>query len=114
LFVDDKPLHSVGISSWRVFLVLCHLLGNLQMKGQPMTPEAKAAEEIERRQKCCCNCQHYQDACRYQCYAEEILKANAAHYLPLLRRWEPNTISMSDLGEIQQEIRRLESAKGDA
>ena len=67
-----------------------------------MTPEAKAAEEILCHQL---KDQHYSTAT-----AKAIIaKANAEHYLPLLRRWGPNMISMSGLYEINAEIARLEA-----
>ena len=79
-------------------------------------PEAKSAEAIKLRLSECRFCCNYQDACENQCYPEEMIRANAAHYLPLLRKAQrPLPYSPTHGGDcmcigclIHKEIERLE------
>jgi hypothetical protein len=72
------------------------------------TPEANAAEEFYGPDGCDVGKCNLETGCE-ECLTRVIKKHNAEHYLPLLRRWEPNMISMSDLNEINAEIARLEA-----
>ena len=73
-------------------------------------PEAKAAEAGFARE--CNACPHQDKAfkaeCHLTCMVEEIRKANAAHYLPLLRRCLPENQGEGTTQMIRDEIARLE------
>lgn len=83
-------------------------------------PEAKAAEAISIRLSDCRKCPRYQYDCEHQCYPEEFARANAAHYLPLLREVYRQLIDMKEAGyhgcdlyeaieHVEAEIDRLEN-----
>lgn len=85
-------------------------------------PEAKAAEAWHARK--CQECEHLKKdiACKMICFQEEAIKANSAHYLPLLRKFQ-RTHSAYKIGnhgadcmccscQVNREIDRLE--KGSA